>query len=48
MSGPKRPHDKVSVAAMPKDFQDTLTAPIGFKGFNLSNPAEKKTFKQDG
>lgn len=48
MSGPKRPHDKVTVSAMPKDFRDSLTAPVGFKGFDLPNPAETKTFEQNG
>ena len=39
MSGPKRPHDRVAVADMKKDFQNCLTNKIGFKGFGLS--AEK-------
>ena len=35
VSGPKRPHDRVSVTDMPSDFPNCLTAPIGFKGFGL-------------
>jgi len=35
VAGPKRPHDLVQVANMPKDFNDCLTAPVGFKGFNV-------------
>jgi aconitate hydratase len=36
VSGPKRPHDKVEVASMQKDFNECLRAPVGFKGFNIS------------
>lgn len=36
VSGPKRPHDLVKVADLPKDFNDCLKAPIGFKGFNIN------------
>ncbi|CAB3252239.1 unnamed protein product [Arctia plantaginis] len=39
VSGPKRPHDRVSVSVMQKDFQDCLTNKIGFKGYGLS-PAQ--------
>ena len=35
VSGPKRPHDRVAVSDMQKDFRDALSAPVGFKGFNL-------------
>lgn len=34
-SGPKRAQDKVSLTSMKTDFQHCLTAPTGFKGYNL-------------
>jgi len=33
VSGPKRPHDRVSVSSMCEDFKSCLTSPVGFKGF---------------
>ena len=36
VSGPKRPHDRVTVASMKQDFNTCLTAPVGFKGFGLT------------
>ncbi|XP_049814444.1 cytoplasmic aconitate hydratase-like [Schistocerca nitens] len=39
VSGPKRPHDRVSVSDMPSDFHQCLTNKIGFKGFGL--PSDK-------
>ena len=39
VSGPKRPHDKVAVADMHKDFKECLGNKVGFKGFGL--PVEK-------
>ncbi|XP_016974512.1 cytoplasmic aconitate hydratase [Drosophila rhopaloa] len=33
VSGPKRPHDRVSVSSMCEDFRSCLTSPVGFKGF---------------
>jgi len=35
-SGPKRAQDKVALNSMKSDFQQCLTSPMGFKGFNLS------------
>ncbi|CAF0901250.1 unnamed protein product [Adineta ricciae] len=35
-SGPKRAQDKVSLCSMKSDFRECLTAPSGFKGYNLS------------
>lgn len=35
VSGPKRPHDRVSVADMKTDFLQCLTNKVGFKGFGL-------------
>lgn len=39
LSGPKRPHDRVSVSDMKEDFNKCLASPIGFKGFNI--PGDK-------
>lgn len=39
LAGPKRPHDRVPVTSMKKDFSTALTAPVGFKGYGL-NPAD--------
>ncbi|XP_003695791.1 cytoplasmic aconitate hydratase [Apis florea] len=36
VSGPKRPHDRVSVVDMKTDFKNCLTNKVGFKGFGLS------------
>lgn len=36
VSGPKRPHDRVSVSNMKEDFNTCLSAPVGFKGFGLT------------
>ncbi|XP_017082760.1 cytoplasmic aconitate hydratase [Drosophila eugracilis] len=33
VSGPKRPHDRVSVSSMCEDFKSCLISPVGFKGF---------------
>ncbi|XP_001637006.3 cytoplasmic aconitate hydratase isoform X2 [Nematostella vectensis] len=41
LSGPKRPHDRVSVSGMKEDFQQCLNNKIGFKGFAI--PPEKQT-----
>lgn len=35
VAGPKRPHDRVELSNMQKDFQTSLTAPVGFKGYNI-------------
>ncbi|XP_046599313.1 cytoplasmic aconitate hydratase isoform X2 [Neodiprion lecontei] len=42
VSGPKRPHDRVSVSDMKNDFLSCLSAKIGFKGFGLK-PEKLKT-----
>ena len=36
VSGPKRPHDLVEVAKLKSDFDTCMTAPVGFKGFNIA------------
>nr|CAB93519.1 iron regulatory protein 1A [Drosophila melanogaster] len=35
VSGPKRPHDRVSVSSMCEDFKSCLISPVGFKGFAI-------------
>ncbi|XP_059473921.1 cytoplasmic aconitate hydratase-like isoform X2 [Neocloeon triangulifer] len=37
VSGPKRPHDRVSVSDMKQDFLQCLTNKVGFKGFGLNS-----------
>ncbi len=39
LAGPKRPHDRVDLSSMKKDFQACLTNKVGFKGYDL--PAER-------
>ncbi|XP_058803732.1 cytoplasmic aconitate hydratase-like isoform X2 [Phymastichus coffea] len=41
VSGPKRPHDRVSVRDMKKDFNTCLTNKVGFKGYGLSGDKVK-------
>ncbi|XP_063704644.1 cytoplasmic aconitate hydratase-like [Culicoides brevitarsis] len=41
VSGPKRPHDRVSVSDMHNDFRQCLTNKVGFKGFEI-DPAHVK------
>ena len=36
LSGPKRPHDRVSMSDLSQEFKTGLTAKVGFKGFGLS------------
>jgi len=50
VSGPKRPHDRVTVSDMPSDFKSCLSAPVGFKGFALSEEELKTeaTFTYEG
>jgi len=43
LSGPKRPHDRVDMSALPKDFKTGLTAKVGFKGFGLTEADAKKS-----
>eukprot|EP00090_Calanus_glacialis_P010701 TRINITY_DN1914_c0_g1_i1.p1 TRINITY_DN1914_c0_g1~~TRINITY_DN1914_c0_g1_i1.p1 ORF type:complete len:911 (-),score=302.67 TRINITY_DN1914_c0_g1_i1:168-2852(-) len=39
LSGPKRPHDRVSASDMKTDFRACLSNPVGFKGYAL--PGDK-------
>lgn len=43
LAGPKRPHDRVEMAELKKDFNQCLANPVGFKGFNI--PEEKRGTK---
>ena len=36
LSGPKRPHDRVSMKNLKKEFTTGLTDKIGFKGYELT------------
>lgn len=45
LSGPKRPHDRVPLNIMKKDFIHTLTNKIGFKGYGLDDKSSKTTAK---
>ena len=42
VSGPKRPHDRVPITDLKRDFNDALTAKTGFKGFGLDEKKAKK------
>lgn len=39
VSGPKRPHDRVQLSDMKKEWNEILTAKVGFKGFGLDKTA---------
>lgn len=45
LSGPKRPHDRVTFANMKKDFNSCMTNKVGFKGFGFDEAGAKKTKK---
>ena len=45
LSGPKRPHDRVSFANMKKDFTTCMTNKVGFKGFGYDEAGTKKSKK---
>ena len=44
LSGPKRPHDRVALTDMKRDFTTSLTAPVGFKGFGLQDASQTSEF----
>jgi aconitate hydratase len=41
LSGPKRPHDRVALSNMKKDFTAALTNKVGFKGYGLTDTNKK-------
>jgi aconitate hydratase len=43
LSGPKRPHDRVTFKNMKKDFNDCMTNKVGFKGFGFDEASTKKS-----
>lgn len=44
VAGPKRPQDYVAISELKKDWNSSLTNPIGFKGFGLEeNKLEENT-----
>lgn len=43
LAGPKRPHDRVAMSDMKKDWSACLTNKVGFKGFGLKEEAVNKT-----
>jgi aconitate hydratase len=45
LSGPKRPHDRVDMSNLKKDFATGLTAKVGFKGYGLAEADVKKAVK---
>lgn len=44
IAGPKRPQDKVVLTSVKKDFQQSLTSPVGFKGYGLKSATNSTTF----
>ena len=50
VSGPKRPHDRVPLSQMKKDFNDCVPNKAGFKGFGVAADQVKMEhkFKLDG
>ncbi|EGG24876.1 putative iron regulatory protein [Cavenderia fasciculata] len=50
LSGPKRPHDRVSLSDLKQDFASNLKSPVGFKGFGLTADqiAKTATFEHGG
>ena len=45
LSGPKRPHDRVSMSNLSQEFKTGLTAKVGFKGYGLTEQAADKKVK---
>ncbi|QDS92818.1 Aconitate hydratase precursor [Roseimaritima multifibrata] len=43
LAGPKRPQDRIALSNMKKDFNDSLTAPVGAKGFGLKTEELERT-----
>lgn len=45
VSGPKRPHDRVPLSKLKEDWNTSLTAKVGFKGFGLTPEKAKMNVK---
>jgi len=43
LSGPKRPHDRVTMSNLQSDFRTGLTAKVGFKGYGLDQSETSKS-----
>lgn len=43
LSGPKRPHDRVTMSSLQSDFRTGLTAKVGFKGYGLDQSETSKS-----
>ena len=43
LAGPKRPQDRIRLSDMKKEFNDSLSAPVGNKGFGLGAEALENT-----
>lgn len=43
LAGPKRPQDRIPLTGMKSEFQNSLTAKVGFKGYGLKPEAVGKT-----
>jgi aconitate hydratase len=43
LSGPKRPHDRVDMSNLQKEFRAGLTAKVGFKGYGLEESETSKS-----
>lgn len=43
LAGPKRPQDRIALSDMKKAFNDSLSAPVGFKGFGLDSSSLEST-----
>ncbi len=43
LAGPKRPQDRIALSEMKKAFNDSLSAPVGFKGFGLDQAELNRT-----
>ncbi len=48
MAGPKRPQDRVSLTDVKKEFEQSLSAPVGPKGFGLKEDQIQKTVQVEG
>ncbi len=50
LAGPKRPQDRISLSSMKSEFQNSLTAKVGFKGYGLKPEAvgKKAQFNFEG
>lgn len=47
LSGPKRPHDRVALTNMKKDFTSALTNKVGFKGYGFKEDDTQKSAQID-